>query len=141
MGTNSFMPTDVDSRPGMFLWVRLVLSSLEHACSIHELGAAVNAFPNELARVYGRILELIRFRLRREDYDRVLRILGWIAFAKRPLRVYELQYAAILHLDTTVIDYETKPFDNTLDISKPLAEIGRNQTVMFIHSSVKEYAQ
>ena len=46
-----FMSTDVDSRPGMFLWVHLVPSSLEHACSIHELGAAVNEFPNELAGV------------------------------------------------------------------------------------------
>ena len=122
----------------MFLWVRLVLLSLEDACSIQELNMAVTAFPNELAKVYNQILQSIRTRVRPSDYDRVLRILGWMAFAKRPLKLHELQYGAILYSNNTIIDRETKPFDNILDICKPLAEDGMNQTVTFIHSSVKE---
>ena len=122
----------------MFLWVRLVLQSLEAAPNIQELKSAVEGFPTELAKVYGRILELIRARVMSADYDRVLRILGWISFAKRPLRAYEVQYGAIVHLESTVLDHETRPFNTVLDVCKPLIEDGMNQTITFIHSSVKE---
>jgi len=124
----------------MFLWARLVLVSLEDAYSIQELESAVSAFPNELANVYGRILERARDRVGVKEYDRVLRILAWMTFAKRPLKEYELQYGIILHSENicTIIDHKTKPISSVVDICKPLAEDGVNQTVTFIHSSVKE---
>ena len=124
----------------MFLWARLVLLSLEDAYSIQELESAVSAFPNELANVYGQILERARARVGVKEYDRLLRILSWMTFAKRPLKGYELQYGIILHSENTctITDHETKPINSVLDICKPLAEDGVNQTVTFIHSSVKE---
>jgi hypothetical protein len=122
----------------MFLWVRLVLMSLENAFNIQELRGAIETFPSELGKLYGQIMQMIRARITTRDYDKVLRVLGWMAFAKRPLKAYELQYGAILHLENTIISHETKPLGNILDICKPLAEDGMNQTVIFVHSSVKE---
>ena len=125
----------------MFLWVRLVLQSLDEASNIQELESAVDAFPTELADVYGRIVEMIRSRVELTVFDRVIRILGWISYAKRPLRAFELQYGATIHLESTTIDNDTKPFNDVLDICKPLTEAGKGDTVTFVHSSIREYEQ
>ena len=122
----------------MFLWVRLILISLEDANSVQELRRVVHTFPKELGDVYGRILETMRKRLTISDYTKVIRTLSWITFAKRPLRLLELEYGSILYSDNTIINHETKPLGNLLDVCKPLVEENANRSVVFIHSSVKE---
>ncbi|KAF2103370.1 hypothetical protein NA57DRAFT_72345 [Rhizodiscina lignyota] len=124
---------------GMFLWVRLVLGILERADSLHSLKLAVASFPRELGDVYGRILEDMRSCLAPAEYEKALRVLAWITFAKRPLRTYELQHGVTLHAGNTRFDHETRPLRNVYDICRPLIENGPHQTVVLIHSSVKEF--
>ena len=123
----------------MFLWVRLVLNSLEDAYSIQELREAVDSFPSELLEVYGRIIEVIRGRLGQNGYKKAIRALGWMAFSKRPLKTYELQYGVALNAANARLNQENKPFGNIMDICKPLAEGGMDQTIVFVHLSVKEH--
>jgi hypothetical protein len=68
--------------------------------------------------------------------DRIKSVLGWIAFAKRPLQRLELLSALSFsvgnpHMSRLVPQY-------ILDICSPLVEERRDSTLSFIHVSVKE---
>ncbi|KAF2231650.1 hypothetical protein EV356DRAFT_535325 [Viridothelium virens] len=129
----------VQKANGMFLWVRLILTTLERADSIRALNNAVSSLPRELGDVYHRILLDIRSQCTTEECARAFRVLSWITFAKRPLRSYELQHGVTLHTENTEFDFETRPLRNVYDICRPLIEQGPQQTIVFIHSSVSEY--
>ena len=122
----------------MFLWVSLVLRTLEHAGSIQELRTAIDTPSKDLENLYYHIVEEIKERSSLKDLHKVLRILHWMSFARRPLKIYELQWGIALHDGNTKLTSETKPLGDVIDICKPLIEDGPNQTVIFIHSSVKE---
>jgi hypothetical protein len=123
---------------GMFLWARLVLRMLEVASSIHELKLAVRAFPKDLEKLYTSILTRITQAAGPSNVEKVIRVLGWISFAKRPLKGHELQYGLILHAENTKTCAETKPLIVIYNICKPLIEDGPNGSVVFAHSSIKE---
>jgi len=122
----------------MFLWVRLILTTLERADSIRDLKNAVDSFPKELGDVYHRILLDIQSQCTAEEHAKAFRVLSWIVSAKRPLRSYELQHGVTLHPGNTAFDFETRPLRNVYDICRPLVEHGPQQTIVFIHSSVSE---
>lgn len=122
----------------MFLWAHLVLQMLENAGNINELQLAVKGFPKDLAKLYNSILAKIVEAADTDTTKKVVRILGWIAFSKRPLKANELQYGLILHHGNTRICRETKPLVIMYNICKPFIEDGPNDTVVFAHSSVKE---
>ena len=123
---------------GMFLWVRLVLNTLENAWTIRELKEAVDSFPKELGELYSQILGSMKVQLSQNDYTKALRVLGWLAFSKRSLRSYELQHAVALHSNAPVLRDDTKLLRSVSEICKPLVESGPQQTVVLIHSSVRE---
>ncbi|KAI9791132.1 MAG: hypothetical protein M1816_004363 [Peltula sp. TS41687] len=130
----------VERSDGMFLWVRLVLTTLEQADSVRELKDAVDTLPKGLQPIYGRILANIKGQLNAKDFEKALRILGWMAFAKRPLKDFELQDGIALHIQNRKLDHDTKLWGNVFDVCKPLIEEDRlHQTVVFVHFSVKEY--
>jgi hypothetical protein len=113
---------------------------LNDADNIIELKRAVDSLPKGLERVYDRILARIKERLSATTYDKAVRILSCVAFAKRPLKYFELLDAIALYPGNVTINHETKLLKTALDVCKPFIEEGLNQTVVFIHSSVKEYA-
>jgi hypothetical protein len=123
----------------MFLWARLVLMALEDASNMKELKDMARTFPKDFENVYSQILANIRQRVGVGQYDKVLRILGWVAFAKRRIKSHELQWGLVLHHHNTQINAETKPINIIYDICKPFVEDGPNGTVVFAHSSIKEY--
>lgn len=129
---------NTNHKPGMFLWVRLVLSMLEVAGNIDEIQHVVKVFPTDLEKLYIKMLQRITQSAGSSNATKVIRILEWISFAKRPLKIHELQYGLVLHSENTRICAETKPFTNIHNICKPLVEDGLNDTVVFAHSSVKE---
>lgn len=93
----------------MFFWARLFLQMPGKAGNIHELQLAVKAFPEDLAKLYNSILAKIMDTAETEMAKKAVRVLGWIAFARRPLKSHELQYGLILHHGNIRICRETKP--------------------------------
>ncbi len=63
--------------------------------------------------------------------------MGWIAFAKRPLRKVEFQSALTFGEDTHD-DQKLVP-SYIIDACKPLIEERQDSTFVFIHVSVKEW--
>ena len=128
-----------NSQLGMFLWVSLILIKLEDADTIGELHEAVDLLPKQLGKIYQQILQKIEDKLSVKEFNKVLRVLGWIAFVRRSVKSYEIEYGAILCPTNTTLSHETKPLGNFLQLCKPIVEEQPNQFVGFIHFSVKEY--
>ncbi|KAF5711715.1 nacht ankyrin domain-containing protein [Fusarium mundagurra] len=132
---------------GVFLWVKLVVQILNKefaGASPPQLWAArLQEIPAELSQLFGGILKRDK-----EAPKRLLLLIEWILYAKRPLRWEELYFALIsgLHPDCLakwepqrLSIAEMKRF--ILNSSKGLAEITRPgiRTVQFIHESVRGF--
>ncbi|KAM0437530.1 hypothetical protein ACHAPT_001894 [Fusarium lateritium] len=126
---------------GMFLWVYLVLKILEAASSPEELRTSVENLPKDLADAYNKILTNITRSSSANDLSKQRRVFGWMLFAKgnQPLRKHELRLAMTLHSESCIVNKDTKPFPNALDICKPFIEDGPGGCVVFIHSTVPQY--
>ncbi|KAL9072734.1 MAG: hypothetical protein Q9157_004994 [Trypethelium eluteriae] len=122
----------VEKAEGMFLWVQLVVKTLEDIYSIEEMYQAVNTLPRGLD-------EVIEGQLDGKGLSNVIRIFEWIAFGERPLKKYEVQAGVSLYHESTVISANTQMSRNVFHLCKPLLEDGPHDTVRFVHSSVKEY--
>ncbi|KAK5121671.1 hypothetical protein LTR85_004843 [Meristemomyces frigidus] len=129
----------VSKADGMFLWVRLMLTTLRDLHSVHDLLAAVESLPSGLDEAYGRLLQHIRADSPRGNLQKARAIFSWIACAARPLKVYELLDALAFCTHPYVLSDHTKLAAQQLDRCKPLIEVDRYGCVCFVHASVKEY--
>ncbi|KAL1618376.1 general transcription repressor [Neofusicoccum ribis] len=123
---------------GMFLWVHLVLVSLERIYSLKELEQAVDTLPKGLGEMYARTLDGMRERLASRDFDLAVRILEWVMFSRRPLKKAELLDGIALHHENTSLNTSTKLLEHVLETCKPLVEEGPNGTVVLVHFSLQE---
>lgn len=86
---------------------------------------------------YEKILSHVLSRCDSRSVHRLKGIFGWIAFAKRPLQISELQSALLFDATSNVAD---RPVPNyVLEACGPLVERRKDSTICFIHVSVKEY--
>jgi hypothetical protein len=69
--------------------------------------------------------------------DRLRAIFGWIAYAKRPLKVYELRSAIVYGTGKTMIEELVPSY--VFEMCAPLVEERKDHTLSFVHVSVKEY--
>ncbi|KAL9085448.1 MAG: hypothetical protein Q9165_007598 [Trypethelium subeluteriae] len=129
----------VEKAEGMFLWVQLVVTTLEKIYNITDMYQAVNTMPRGLDEVYNRIWSRIEGQLDEKGLANVIRIFEWIAFGERPLKKFEVQAGVSLHHENTVISANSQMSRNIFDLCKPLLEDGPHDTIRFVHSSVKEY--
>lgn len=146
---------------GMFLWIKLLENEISPEQNAKELSQTVLEMPSGISEAYTREVEKI-VQLSPKHKDKSLKILRWILFAVRPLRVKELAEALIVSGDEEFHEY---PFDLLPDSwtecfvdedyvngmilgrcgslielrassrDEPLAD----RTVHFVHFSVKEY--
>ncbi|UZP43119.1 hypothetical protein NXS19_010935 [Fusarium pseudograminearum] len=126
---------------GMFLYARLVMDYLSSNIFFggHEIKESVNQLPRKLSDFYQRILTQILAPLDHRSEDRIRCILGWIAFAKRPLRKAELMSAITFSSGNYEISGLVPEY--VIDTVGTLIEERRDLTVTFIHNSVKEFLQ
>ncbi|RTE80926.1 hypothetical protein BHE90_004564 [Fusarium euwallaceae] len=131
----------VGKADGMFLYARLVMDYLASNIffSSHELMQSVNQLPQKLAEFYRKILTKILVQLDARSVDRIRCILGWVAFAKRPLQKLEFLSAITFSLGDPGVDRLAPKY--ILDICGTLIEERTDSTLSFIHLSVKEFLQ
>ena len=67
-----------------------------------------------------------------------MRILQWIACAKRPLAKHEVQNGIALHAGNLMLDDGSRLSEHVFELCKPLIEEVQGRCVVFIHFSVKE---
>ncbi|KLJ06283.1 hypothetical protein EMPG_09287 [Blastomyces silverae] len=131
---------------GMFRWAACQLDALESCLDYDELTNALASLPDTLDATYARILNAI------PDIQKpkAIRILQFLAFSERPLRIDEL-------VDAIAVDFKKDPqFHRNYRMPKPLevsrycsslvAVVSRNfangkeeRVLQLAHFSVKEY--
>ncbi|KAK4163802.1 hypothetical protein QBC43DRAFT_212370 [Cladorrhinum sp. PSN259] len=130
-----------DKAAGMFLWARLVLEYLSTNIfySREEILRAAETLPRKLSEFYGKIITQLLSHLDDRSVKRVKMVLGWIAFAKRPLRKAEFRSALAFGDGDTKVSELPPPY--IFDICGPLIEMRKDSSFAFIHVSVKEFLQ
>ena len=146
---------------GMFLYLRRIQPRLKSksTMSAAKLHAIIEDMPRGLDEAYARDLQTI-CNLDNEDRERALSILRWVLYAARPLTVRELAEALLISVDddgsldkwfpqddlpeTWDEDYTDEQImgvcGSLIDIRGGEAgNLVENQTVHFVHFSVKEY--
>ncbi|KAF4985602.1 hypothetical protein FDECE_16439 [Fusarium decemcellulare] len=118
---------------GMFLWARLVLEYLENNMFFgrEEILRVTDALPQELGAFYRQILAHSTARFSELSIQRARSILGWIAFAERPLRKAEFRSALAFSSGNPDVDELPPPY--LFDMCKPLVEERSDSTFAFIH--------
>lgn len=126
---------------GMFLYARLVLDYLTTNIFLcrDELKESVHQLPPTLTDFYKKILIQILARQDSRSVDRIRCILGWIAFARRPLKKLEFLSAFTFSAGNPNISRLAPQY--VLDICSPFIEERRDTTLTFIHVSVKEFLE
>ncbi|KAK3687800.1 hypothetical protein B0T22DRAFT_489623 [Podospora appendiculata] len=129
----------VQKADGMFLWARLVLEYLKNSIffSREEMLEAVDALPRKLSDFYKRVLNQVTNGFEEPSIKKLKLILGWVAFAKRPLRAYELRSA--LAFSSGKKSVQDAPPESALHECKPLIQRSQDSTYSFIHISVADY--
>src|SRR4051812_47158310 len=105
-------------RAGMMLWVKLVLDTLSDVDTLRELYDAIMAMPRELSELYKRILTSIcggKDHNVADRSDRTMRILGWLVYAKRPLKKHEVLNAVALTVESSILSRWDMPDDSAID--------------------------
>jgi len=122
----------------MFLWARLVLDTLSDVDSAKELHAAITSMPSELPQLYARILEALCPAAQDGRTSKVMRILAWLVFAKRPLKRHELLHGVSITPETPVLDKWNLLDGSVIDKCKPLVEELTDGSIALIHFTVEE---
>lgn len=65
-------------------------------------------------------------------------ILGWIVWAKRPLRWREIQGAMSIDMEQQKIDYDRKLVDSPKELFASFVELDADGTVQLIHETARE---
>jgi hypothetical protein len=73
-----------------------------------------------------------------QDREKATRILEWIALARRPLKKFELLDGVTLHCGNSYLNEKTRLWEQVIDLCKPFVKDGLNETIVFIHFTVRE---
>jgi hypothetical protein len=122
----------------MFLWVRLVLDSLNSIYSPEELSNIVDDLPSNLGSLYECIFNRLCDVDGPQRYGGVPRIISWVCHAQRPLHKQELLHAIAVRAIDSQFDCQSVPVVQILDHCKPLIEERSDGTIVLVHLSVKE---
>jgi len=122
----------------MFLWVSLVLQSLDTVYSPEELRTIVDNLPSDLEALYKQIVTRLCSAAGAQSYGGVPRIMSWICFSRRPLHKSELLQALSMFPDDMGSQMRSIPVASILDHCKPLIEELPDSTIVPVHFSVKE---
>ena len=123
----------------MFLWVRLVLDSLDAVYSPEDLRSLVEDLPSDLETLYGRILHRISIKRGVESYGGVSVVFSWICFSRRPLHKSELLHGLSISPSQGASSTQSVPVPQILEHCKPFIEERPDSTIAFVHFSVQEY--
>ncbi|KAK4166950.1 hypothetical protein QBC43DRAFT_312675 [Cladorrhinum sp. PSN259] len=128
---------------GIFIFAKCVVAELYQQPTRRDLLNEWRGerFPRDLNEVYRRILNRVLGSGPKTKSNKITeRLLGWITCATRPLRWYEIQGAISLDLDEeTINSRDLRLVENAKDLCASLVEVHSDQTVQFIHPTVKSF--
>ncbi|OQV09949.1 WD domain-containing protein [Cladophialophora immunda] len=124
---------------GMFLWVELVIDSLQYSYTDDDFLQRIDELPETLQAAYDRIVEKILSIEDRRTRQKLTSLLELMTYTQRPLSIDEL--LSVLALDPSKAgDQLPAPLaPKILDFCKPLIDLSSSAAVNFVHFSAREY--
>lgn len=127
---------------GMFLFAKLVLENLfgqEHLEGIYkELTPEI--FPHGFDQAYARIVDRIFSNPNVTQQRTAKRLVGWITFAKRPLKWQEIQGATSIDIEQGIVNFRGRQLpDDIRNICGSLVEILPGDRVQLVHATARRY--
>ncbi|KAK5987844.1 hypothetical protein PT974_11978 [Cladobotryum mycophilum] len=120
---------------GMFLYAKIMLSSVEQLDNLDEIRDELRVLPEDLNEAYGRVFEKINNLKSNIVKTKCRLILGWISCSPTPLTLLELEQALVVTLSST--SRVSSPL-NPVRLCGPIVEVIKGH-VRFVHFTVKEY--
>ncbi|KIW69456.1 hypothetical protein PV04_05333 [Phialophora macrospora] len=124
---------------GMFLWVQLVVDSLQYSHGDDDFLQKILELPETLQAAYDRIVEKILSIEDRRTRQKLTRLLEWMTYAQRRLSVDEILSALALDPSEVGDQLPTPLAPRVLDFCKPLIDLSTTAPVDFVHFSAREY--
>lgn len=127
---------------GLFLWVKLMIDTLERQLLLRDIIEALDNLPKGLDEVYGRLLSPL---LLQSDKNReaARHILAWLCVAPSALTLSQLGKAIAVRQGDNTEDQGARVLDLSGMLRKffgPLIAISEDsQTVTFVHITIKEF--
>ncbi|KAI8630272.1 NACHT domain protein [Xylariaceae sp. FL1651] len=123
---------------GMFLYARVVLSSIEFLDTYGNILEELHVLPETLDDAYDRVLKRINSQDIRSLKEKARTVLGWIACSPTALTVQEIQQALAIDLANRGNASRIRGNLDLVRICGPIVEIVDGY-VQFVHFTVKEY--
>ena len=127
---------------GMFLWVRLVITTLIQQLSEIDIEVAIDQLPEGLNEAYGLIKTRIDAVRPTSLRDRIFTILFWVCAACRPIGIHEVADGLALHSGQTELNRRTRSSNldgDIIGLCAPLLERSDKYVLDLVHFSAKEY--
>ena len=127
---------------GMFLWVRLVITTFIHKLSETDVELAIDQLPEGLEAAYGLIKIRIDAVRPTSLRDRIFTILFWVCAAWRPIGIHEVADGLALHSGQTELNRRTRSSNldrDIIELCAPLLESSGTNVLDLVHFSAKEY--
>lgn len=127
---------------GMFLWVRLVTTTLMHQMSEAQLELAIDRLPEGLDEAYGLITRRINALCSPSLREPVFAILYWVCVARRPIGIHEVADGIALHAGLTILNRRTRSSnlqEDIVELCAPLLERSGKDVLDLVHFSAKEF--
>ncbi|KAJ7271021.1 ankyrin repeat-containing domain protein [Mycena rebaudengoi] len=122
---------------GMFLLAKLHMDSLATKNTVKAVRDALTSLPEDLEHTYSDAMDRIESQ-NKDDREIARRALIWVANAKRPLSIHELQEALSIELDTTSLDSDSL-LDIEFIISVCAGLLIVDHAVRLVHHTTQDY--
>lgn len=125
---------------GMFLLARLQMDSLVNQTSARHVSKALQLLPEKLNETFGDAID--RIKSQSQEYWQLARkVISWIFYAKRPLKIFELREILAVEPEDTKFDPSgLHEEDIILEVCCGLVSIDeQDKTIRLVHYSLQEY--
>ncbi|PYH80228.1 hypothetical protein BO82DRAFT_393179 [Aspergillus uvarum CBS 121591] len=123
---------------GMFLYAKIVLSSIELLDDVAEICEELSLLPEDLDSAYARILLRINNLRPASVKAKVRRILAWVGCSPTPLTLREMEQALSIQPGNFDAGKKLSAAPNLNKLCGPIIEVA-GEYVQFVHFTVKEY--
>jgi hypothetical protein len=123
----------------MFLYAKLVMDNLYNQPTRGDMIEAIKLenFPDGLKEAYERIVKRIKHTAHEKEWQKALKLLGWMVCCKRQLTWKEVQVALSIDIDNQTIDYDDRRLRRHIhDICGSLVQVSGDR-VALVHSTAK----
>ncbi|RAH68765.1 NACHT domain protein [Aspergillus aculeatinus CBS 121060] len=124
---------------GMFLYAKVVLSSIELLDDVAEICEELSLLPEDLDSAYARILLRINNLRPASVKAKARRILAWVGCSPTPLTSREMEQALSIQPGKVNAGKRLSAAPNLNKLCGPIVEVIGEEYVQFVHFTVKEY--